>query len=391
MATKSILTALTLSLLMGPVDSLLAEEAELLPAPQAIVIEQVIIQQAEPVAEKAAVAQKAEQKADAKPADKATGEEAEKKKEADEAELRKQMRELELQLQQKRTQFQEQVNKERQQAEQKGRQALKDIKLPRNPTRTQVEDYIAALRKATEGRRSFSSSDPAVDKLKKVPAEHFDLLMTEMSNRTTLRYYANYAIREIDPEEIRKKIVASFPDNPNSIGVIVMHGWCEDVRPHIVEHIKSADSSLSIAWFQAAVEIDEPSLYPKLHEVTIGSRYASQFITMLKTLPEYDLSHTINTCWERASTGKLSVSTSSFAHAAAQRGNVDALGVLISQIQRTSSYMVSSSAYNANRVNVLGLIDHRGSNKDLQAWFKANKDELVFDELRGRFVLPEGF
>ncbi|MFK7788529.1 MAG: hypothetical protein AB8C95_03405, partial [Phycisphaeraceae bacterium] len=227
--------------------------------------------------------------------------------------------------------------------------------------------------------------------LKDLPVKHYDLLITEMANRTSLRIYANYAMREVDPEKMRERFVASIGENPNNIGIIVMHGWVEDIRPQIIEHINGADGSISPAWFQAAVELDEPTLYPKLHEITTQSRYASQFINMLEMLPDYDLAHTVDVCWSRAREGKLSVSYTSFAAKTASYGNVDALGSLIDQLRQTTSYMSHSSSYNMRRTNVLRYIDYRGSNKDIQKWYKENKDKLVFDQLRQRFVVPEDF
>ncbi|MEO0476894.1 MAG: OmpH family outer membrane protein, partial [Planctomycetota bacterium] len=206
-----------------------------------------------------------------------------------EAELRQKMRDLERELQEARSQFQQKADKQRRKVQEDAKKAIQDIMLPKNPTREQCETFVAELRKATQGRRSFSSSDPVTKKLKEIPAEHFDLLIKEMSDRTPLRYYANYAMREIKPEKLRERFVNSLSENPNNIGIIVMHGWTGDVREEIVEFMASADGSITPAWFQAAVEINEPSLYPKLHEIATSSRYASQFITMLEVLPDYDV------------------------------------------------------------------------------------------------------
>lgn len=385
-------TALLIALTCLPASLSHADE------PPVVVLEELVIQAGEVqlVLEKAAEPKAAVEKEaapkDAKTKEKASDAEGKPAaKEPSEAELRKKMRELEQELQDARNKFQQQANQQREKVKKDALKALDDIKLPKNPTRKQCEEFVAELRKACEGRRSFSSSDPATKKLKELPADHFDLLVTEMANRTSLRYYANYAMRDIDPEKLRERFVSTLDDNPNNIGVIVMQGWCEDVRPAIVKYMQTADGSISPAWFQAAVELDEPSLYPKLHEVTTQSRYAGQFISMLEMLPDYDLAHTIDACWRRAKEGKLSVSYSTFAAKAAAYGNVDALGSLVDQLRSSSSYMSHSSSYNVRRTNVLRLIDYRGSNTDIQSWYKTNKDKLVFDQLRKRFVMPEDF
>lgn len=312
-------------------------------------------------------------------------------KKQDEKELREKMRELEKQLQQTREQFEKKAQDNRAQQEKKAKVKVENIKLPENPNRKQCEEYIGKLREAAKDKRSYSSSDPLVKKLREIPVEHLDLLITEMTERTKLRYFANYAMREIEPETLRERFVKGLEENPNSIGVIVMQGWCEDVRPAIIKYMKTADTGVSLAWFQAAVELDEPELYPKLHEITISSQHASQFINMLKGLPDYDLGHTINVCWKKSKEGKLSLSSSSFSLLAAEHGNVDALGTLVSQLRYSSSYMISSSSYNSRRTNLLRFIDYRGSNTEIQKWYADNKDKLIFDHLRKRFVLPEAF
>jgi len=99
----------------------------------------------------------------------------------------------------------------------------------------------------------------------------------------------------------------------------------------------------------------------------------------------------VDVCWRRARDGKLSINYSSFAPMAAEYGNIDALGTLIDTLRASSSYLSHSSTYNIRRTNVLKFIDYRGSNNDIKQWYEANKDKLVFDGLRKRFVMPEDF
>ena len=306
-----------------------------------------------------------------------------------EEELRKRMAELEKELKQTRDKFQERAQEDRRKQEEEQRKKVEQISLPENPTREQCEAFIEELREAAKNKRSYSSNDPIVDKLKSLPEEHFDLLMVEMTNNSPLRYFANYAMRGIEPEKLRERFVSSLDQNPNNIGIIVMNGWTQDVRDQVIRKVQSADANLSPAWFQAAVEIADPKLYPKLHEITIGSRYASQFLNILQALPDYDLAHTVNVCWKRAGEDKIPVNQASFAMLAAEQGNVDALRVLVDQLNTVNSYYANSTTYNARRTNVLRFIDYRGSNQEIRAWFEKNQDKLTFDNLQKRYVLPD--
>lgn len=331
-----------------------------------------------------------EQKEDKTDASKQAAPEA-KPKEPTEKELRDKMNRLQKELNEARNAFQQKANQKRGQKQQKPEISVKNINLPKNATREQAQQFINKLRKAAESKRGYSSNDPIVSKLKQVPSEHFDLLLNEMSNRTRLRYYANYAMRGIAPETIRKRLVSTIGQNDNNIGMIVMNGWCQDIRPEIVRKINAADKNLPPSWFQAAVEIEDPSLYPKMHEITIQSRYAMQFINMLRALPDYDLAHTVNAAWARSQEGKTPVNSTSLAPVAIEFGNTEALGSQISQLRNVNSFTFSQTAYNVRRVNILRFIDYRGSNEEIQNWYKTNKDSLVFDYLRKRFVVADDF
>ncbi len=361
--------ALTTTLLASLASPLLADE----PAP-AVQEQPVPLQAVEPATEKPAPAEPGQ---------------TEEKKELSEQELRQRMTELESELRKIREEFQRKAVEDRNKVEVQERKLVEDIKLPANPTRQQCEQYLAELREAAKNKRSFSSADPIVGKLRELPDEHYDLLMTEMNERSTLRYFANYALRDVDPKVMYERFVSTLRENENNIGVIVMNGWTNDVRDVIIEKIQSADASLTPAWFQAAVEIAEPDLYPKLHQITIDSRYATQYLGMLQALPDYDLANTVNACWQRAGEGNIQISQASFAPMAAEMGNIDALGALVAQLNTTVSFSISSSTYNIRRINVLRFIEYRGSNQEIQEWYQQNKDKLVFDHLRKRFVLPE--
>lgn len=314
-------------------------------------------------------------------------------KELTEKELRERMQKLDQEAREARNKLDELVVQKRKTDEKERKDALANAVLPENPTHAQCQAYVKKLRKAAEGNRGYSSRDPIVTKLKEIPKEHIGMLLGEISNGTSLRYYANYAIQNIDIESLRESFIKGLDDEPGNIGIIVINGWCEDVRPTIIRKIESADGSLTADWFQAGVDLREPKLYAKLHEIATSSRSAVQFIGMLEALPDYDLNNTIQTCWEKSRKGKLSISQNYIAPMAAERGNVEALGVLISYLNNSSSYMYSysssSSSFNRQRIAVLKHIDFIGSNKEVQKWYKTNKDKIVFDHLTKRFVLPD--
>lgn len=305
--------------------------------------------------------------------------------------MRLEMQQLERQLREIRANYKKSFEQDKPKPQDTSLEKLEQLKLPAEPTREQYVDYVAALREISKMRASSKTNSLMNEKLRALPIEHVDLLIAEIANRTRLQYFANNAIRGIDAELLRPQFIKTLQSNPNAISVIVMNGWCQDVRPVILRKIESADASLTPAWFQAAVELAEPELYPKLHEITTNSRYAHQFLGMLKTLPDYDFAHTVNVCWEKTQDGTLRASSTYIAPMAASYGNVDALSVLVSQLRGSTSYIMNPSSYNIRRLNVLSYIEFNGSNREIQAWFDQHRDELVFDQFRKQYVIPEDF
>lgn len=272
---------------------------------------------------------------------------------------------------------------------------LEKIVLPENPTRKQCEDYVAALRRHVEGRNSFASSHKEVDKLKAIPAEHIDLLLTEMSNHSNLQFYARYSLRDIQVDEHKDKIVAKLDEQPNNILFVVHYGWFDAAKPTILARLKSTEPSSEIepAWFQAFVEVAEPEHYDKLHELAVKSREITKLMPLLESLPSYDLSHTINEAWKPGKANEhdyyLRRKRESLAPYAASIGNVEALGMLVNKLQDAPSYRMRLDYVNQERLNITRFIDFRGSDKQIADWYKANKDDLIFDVYRKKFVLPE--
>lgn len=297
----------------------------------------------------------------------------------------------------KKAAAQKAAEEKKKQQELNEKQRLAKIVLPDNPTREQCEAYIAKLRKHTEGRNSFSSGDDEVDKLKAIPAEHVDLILNEMTGNSGLRFYSRYAIKDIDVEEHKDKIVARLDQQPNNILFIVHYGWFQAAEPAILSRLENADPTTEIepAWFQAFVEVAEPKHHKKLHEIAVNAKQIDDFVPLLETLPDYDLNHTVNAAWNTIDKHSRDYyarrKRETLAPYAARFGEVEALGILIEQLQNAPDYNMRLDRVNQERLNIARLIDFRGSDKEIEAWYEQNKDKLVFDNFRKKFVVQEGF
>jgi len=285
---------------------------------------------------------------------------------------------------------------------------LDQIKLPDNPTREQCEDYVKALEKVVEDKRSFSSNDPEVAMLKALPPEHFDLVFEQAYGHDSLSFYAGYAINQIDPDTIRDPMIDRLKDSPNNIVIIVTHGWVQDAKPVILNQLEKVDSDVQPAWFQAFVEIAEPEHYPTLHKLATRSPHAATFISLLKTLPGYDVNKTIEACWDNRNNQHqingpffMQNTNADLAVQAAEIGNLDALEQLIDRLKGNESgrhhHFGGFGGHGGpnqvvqDRHNVTRFIPFRGTNKQIKKWFEKHRDELTFDHFEKRFVIQQPF
>ncbi|MFN3167117.1 MAG: hypothetical protein ACE37H_08645 [Phycisphaeraceae bacterium] len=327
------------------------------------------------------------------------------------ADLNAEIQKMQAELQKAERELRDKQRKERDSQPIPGLEEVRAATLPANPTREQCAAFIATLREACANRNRRSSSDLCVKKLREVPKAHIDLLIDEYSAQTSISWYVSQALSEQDNQAIRERITQTLNQYPNNINLVIAHGWCEDAKPAIIKALESGELpgrnwQEHGWWFQALVELQDPELYPKLHQFTVNADQWETYIEMLAILPDYDLARTINACiarqskddhrhhhhmihhgWHSSRGGGMSPET---AKIAAELGNIDGLAVLISAIPESGDYALRSNWNAAEpRLKALRFIRFRGSNDEIKRWFEKNREKLVFDHLTERFILPE--
>jgi hypothetical protein len=291
----------------------------------------------------------------------------------------------------------------RQEAKQAVLNKLAQLKLPANPTRVDSERLIESARgyanQLSEIGLGFSANDNYFKTLDQVPAEHVDLLLAEVANDTRLRMYIARPVRAMDlkPEVIKQRIIQNLDETPANIGVLIRNGWCEDARAITTEKIIEANDPVSLSWFAAAIDLQEPKLYEKLHELTIHSEDADKVLLMLEALSDYDLLYTLQVVTKRIDSGTLNIKPKVSLHAnqirelrfkAAQNGDIDSFAWLIDSLKEEDPFP-SLTLFVDYRLPVIKLIDFKGSNLEIKAWFKETRSKLVFDQFRERYVIGD--
>lgn len=289
------------------------------------------------------------------------------------------------------------------------------LELPENPTREQSQAFLDEMRRLTASKDRVRADDPEVQKLSKLPVEHIDLLLKEMrSGNRFMVYYAFRAMATHDAESYRKIALDGLSEEPDFIYLIARHGWYQDAKEDILAKLKAVDpkdAKFKPIWFQAFLEVAEPEHYPLLHEIALGFYDLGNRLKMLETLPGYDFAKTIDACWEKAkeldkdgkeqtavtlgfmNDGAVKVTTT-LAPYALRTGKIEALDPFVDQINPDRPLVsrrgetLSAKALEA-RVTVRRYLDFKGTNEEIQTWYRTNRDRLVFNPFTQRYELPQ--
>ena len=186
-------------------------------------------------------------------------------------------------------------------------------------------------------------------------------------------------------ESARKAVAKAFEEDPNMIEWIVAFGWAEEIRDHIIAKVKEDAPIVNRHYFQLAVDLAEPELYPFLHKTVLKSPWPMKQIEMLRRLPNYDLNKTIAQSWRREN---VVFDEDTMAIAAAQAGEPSALTYLIGMLNVAGDHGRLKVAGYQWRDHVLRVVAFRGSDQEIIEWHQANCDKIVFDKSTGKFFLP---
>ena len=263
--------------------------------------------------------------------------------------------------------------------------------IPEEPTGEDYRKFVISCRDFTS-EKGFNKFELFGD----IPAKFLDSVLLEAYDDESpfQRYweYRNDTFADMQPA--RAGIVSRLKEQPDIIQAITFYGWVEDVRKEVIIKINRDTPNVSFAWFEAAVELNEPKLFPKLHEITVQSKNQDEMIRLLATLPDYDLNFTLLACWEAALKDKYSFSRRpDLALNAAKAGSRTALAYLMTKLSQVSLYPIQNQYRSTNsiRLDVLTIIDFRGNSQDILNWYKTNKDNLTFDSLTKRFIVADTF
>ena len=262
-----------------------------------------------------------------------------------------------------------------------GKQVLAQIKLPEQPNKGQVRDYIAAIAKASQGRQSWSSTDPEVKMLKKVGRKNIDVLIAAQDVDEP-NFHIQRAISELADESSKKVVLENLETHPTLAEVVLKRGWEKDARETLLRGLRER-GDLPTEWIQAVSRLNAPASYPLLREYFIHRSNRANTYAVIKTLPIKDLPGAVREAWTR--TGE-SYDKAAVAGLAVGYGHRDALEWLFERLGSLDVDEHNRWELKEIRAAISRSTEVTGTKEELAQWWKENRGALRFDPETRKFV-----
>jgi hypothetical protein len=248
---------------------------------------------------------------------------------------------------------------------------LAQIKLPENPTRTQVKEYIRNILSVSATQSSCSVNDPQVDMLTKIGPENLDLLVPLAGNPS---HYEVTAIQFMVRPEHKDLILNNLQEMPSLAGVVLAAGWQRDARDILLDMLRGKNY-VEMSIVKAVAALEDPETYPLLLDYFVNGAYPLYTYNTIKNLPGIDLAEAFQTVWEKAlsENGKELLL---LVDSALERGIQDALRVATEALndEGVPDYRKKHLRTSFEKYTGIG-----GTDEQLRKWYLANKGALHFD------------
>ncbi|MHC4225520.1 MAG: carboxypeptidase-like regulatory domain-containing protein, partial [Planctomycetota bacterium] len=265
-------------------------------------------------------------------------------------------------------------------------EALEKIRSPDKSSKEDVRRYVMEILATVGNRSSFATLDPEVAMLADVGPDHVDVLLEVLRSEKRPHFtgdnYLEWALGQIVEERHRQLLLEALDAERELIDIVAEKGWARDARETLIAALQPNPSYLPTGWIKAVASFRDPATYPALLRYLVEGSNPSWTHDAIKDLPGIEVKKAVDEGWPRA---KGTHEQGQYARVAVQYGHVDALGILIEALFIPQS---SPNGIWGARDAVLWHIDFQGSDEEIRAWFKANRDALVFDPKTGKYA-PE--
>ena len=254
-------------------------------------------------------------------------------------------------------------------------EVLAKIKLPDEPTKDEVRDYVRAIARASKRQNSFSSDDIQVAMLQRVGPEHLDVLLEAGQEN----YHVGYAIAALIGPQHKELILAHLVQNPQLIEEVERMNWTDDAKPILYSELKHP-RGLPAQWITAVASYKDPSTYDDLKRAFVGSDNPAEVYHAIEYLPDFDLAGAVEEAW-MAARREAHWGRTSMAGIAVQFGHADALEALVTAL--AADVWEAENARKAMLMHTQAV----GTNEQIIQWYRDNRPLLRFDAHRKLWIV----
>ena len=266
------------------------------------------------------------------------------------------------------------------------REALAKIALPENPTKEQVRAYVRDIATASIGQNSYSDSDPQVALLARVGEDNLDVLVEAADGNGMSDYHIMRAINRLATERSKDLVLKNLEAHKELAGVVLRRGWAAEARQTLLDGMRG--EYVPCEWITALASLRDTNTYPALLEFLEKGQNRAQTYDSIQHLPGIDLAPSVAAAWERARFSHR-WEANGMARIALGYGHTSALEALLKNLKMPST---QENSYETTRI-LDALWEHTettGSPDELNAWYEANKTNLVFDAATRKFRKASG-
>lgn len=263
-------------------------------------------------------------------------------------------------------------------------QKLEAIEFPRFANENELREYASSVL-AVADELPFDSKFH-LPYLTKMGADGFIPLMDiyRECGREDLRMRMMPAMIELASEDRKPMILEELPYYPSLVHVVEAKRWELDARQILVSRLAEHPAALPLAWIKSVARLQDPATYEDLKYYLVNHFNRPEVYEAIQGLPGINLEDTLEQAWHAASHDPITTLT--FMDVALSHGNRQAL-------TRLATLLAEAGNVRTGRAELEKAVgqytEYAGPPEQLREWLKMNKDLIIWDSERGKFIVSQ--
>ena len=262
--------------------------------------------------------------------------------------------------------------------------ALYAVKFPDSPNTANIAAYIQKIYAISRLQKRHLNSDPQVSLLMQVGEKFLTVLIRETYSHVGWHNYGIEVIKKLATEKHKNQIVDALKTYSKYASVIYVHGWHQQYQNLLVRGLRNNRGYVPTDWIKAVSEFDRDDA----REVLIvyfkfgwNNHITYKYIAGLDGIEE-KLNQAIPVAWETARQNNKHAMGDLTPKALALGFRPAFKFVMASLVDNASQPKHSFNAHDL----AIQFTDQTGNAREILAWYKANKNNIRFDQAKVMFV-----